>query len=96
MPCRKERLHIVTYGIIDVGLRAGAGIDRIGLEYDAEIPSLPRRYALRVHCSVLEVSCESSGLKIEALRRFGGDGFYGIELKLPLFAPIHEKPAQSS
>ena len=30
MPCRKGRLHIVTYGIIDVGLRAGAGIDRNG------------------------------------------------------------------
>ena len=51
MPCRKGRLHIVTYGIIDVGLRAGAGVDRTGLEYDAESPSLPRRYALRVHCS---------------------------------------------
>ena len=42
MPCRKGRLHIVTYRIIDVGLRAGAGVDRIGMEYDAEIPSLPR------------------------------------------------------
>ena len=41
MPCRKGRLHIVTYRIIDEGLRAGAGIDRIGLEDDAEIPSLP-------------------------------------------------------
>ena len=30
MPCRKGRLHIVTYGIIDVGLRTGAGVDRTG------------------------------------------------------------------
>ena len=42
MPCRKGRLHIVNYCIVDVGLRAGAGVDRIDLEYDAEIPSLPR------------------------------------------------------
>ena len=52
MPCRKGRLHIVNYCIVDVGLRAGAGVaGLIDLEYDAEIPSLPRRHALRVHCS---------------------------------------------
>ena len=51
MPCRKGCLHIVTYGIVDVGLCAGAGVDRIDLEYDAEIPSLPRRHVLRVYCS---------------------------------------------
>ena len=44
MPCRKGRLNIVSYGMVDVGLRAGAGIDRIDLEYDAESPS-PHRLA---------------------------------------------------
>ena len=56
MPCRKGRLHIVTYGIIDVGLRAGAGIDRIGLEYDVEIPSLPRMARQRCPFQRIEVS----------------------------------------
>ena len=43
MPCRKGRLHIVNYCIVDVGLRAGAGVaGLIDLEYDAKIPSLPR------------------------------------------------------
>ena len=36
--------YIVNYGIVDVGLCAGAGIDRIGLEDDAESPS-PHRQA---------------------------------------------------
>ena len=95
MPCRKGRLHIVTYGIIDVGLRAGAGVDRTGHGVRCRNPfAAPQVRAARpLQC--IEVSHESSGLKIEALRRFGGDGFCGIGLKLPLFAPIHEKPAQS-
>ena len=56
MPCRKGRLHIVTYRIIDVGLRAGAGIDRIGLECDAESPSLPRMARQRCPSQRIEVS----------------------------------------
>ena len=56
MPCRKERPHIVTYGIIDEGLRAGAGIDRIDLEYDTEIPSLPRLARQRCPFQRIEVS----------------------------------------
>ena len=95
MPCRKERPHIVTYGIIDEGLRAGAGIDRIchGVRCRKPFAAPQVRTARPLQC--IEVPLGPSGLKIEALRRFGGDGFYGIGLKLPLFAPIHEKPAQS-
>ena len=36
----------------------------------------------------------TSGLKIEALRRFNGDEFCGVGLKLRVFTPIHGKPAQ--
>ena len=56
MPCRKGRLNIVNYGIVDVGLCAGAGIDRIGLEYDAESPSLPRLARQRCLIRCIEVS----------------------------------------
>ena len=39
---------------------------------------------------------ESSGLKIEALRRFDEDGFLGIGLKTPVFAPIHAQAYSAS
>ena len=38
---------------------------------------------------------ESSGLKIEALRRFDEDGFLGIGLKAPIFARIGGESVQS-
>lgn len=37
---------------------------------------------------------ESSGLRIEALRRFSGDSFYGIGLITANLPPIYAKSAQ--
>ena len=93
MPCRKGRLHIVTYRIIDEGLRAGAGIDRICHGVRCRNPFAAPHGAVEVPNPAHRGVHWSSGLEIEALRRFGESGFYGIGLKAPIFARIGGKSA---
>ena len=50
-----------------------------------------RSASIAVHRGIME----SSGLKIEALRRFNEDGFLGIGLKAPIFARTGGESVQS-